>query len=82
MLNYSDNPKVKKKNSKSQLGHLKIGKYCFIGVKSTLLPKCNIKDFVSVSANSVVNEKIDTGYVFIQRAKNKLVKIKRFKKLF
>ena len=29
-----------------------------------------------------MNEKVDTGYVFIQRAKNKLVKIKRFKKLF
>lgn len=82
MVNHLDNPKLKNKNAKFQLGHLKIGKYCFVGVKSTLLPKCNLKDHVSIAANSVVNEKVDTGYVFIQRAKNKLVKIKRFKKLF
>ena len=52
-----------------------------IGLKSTLLPKCNLKDFVSISANSVVNEKIDTGNLLIQRAKNKLIKTKDIKKL-
>ena len=52
-----------------------------IGLKSTLLPKCNLKDFVSISTNSVVNEKIDTGNLLIQRAKNKLIKTKDIKKL-
>ncbi len=75
------NPTVKKNYTKPQLGHIKIGKCCLIGLKSTLLPKCNLKDFVSISANSVVNEKIDTGNLLIQRAKNKLIKTKDIKKL-
>ena len=81
MGNFLGNPTIKKKYTKPQMGHLKIGRCCFIGLKSTLLPKCNLKDFVSISANSVVNEKVETGYIFVQRAKNKLVKIKDINKL-
>ena len=75
-------PIVKKKYTDIQFGNVKIGKCCLIGLNSIILPKCNLKDFVSIAANSVVNEKVDTGNILIQRAQNKILKNrKNIKKL-
>ena len=53
-----------------------------IGLNSIILPKCKLKNFVSIAANSVVNEKVDTGNILIQRAQNKILKNrKNIKKL-
>ena len=70
-------PIVKKIHTDVQFGNVKIGKCCLIGLNSTILPKCDLKNFDSLAANSVVNEKVGTGNILIQRAKNKILKNKK-----
>ena len=47
------------------LGEVRIGRYCWIGVNSSILPGAHLGDFTVVGAGSVVNKPFPEGYCVI-----------------
>ena len=62
-------PIVKKKYTDIHFVNVKIGKCCLIGLNSIILPKCKLKNFVSIAANSVINEKVDMATFLFKSSK-------------
>lgn len=55
-------------------GTVKIGKYCWIGMNSVILPNVNLGNFTIVGAGSVVTKSFKEGYCVIAGNPAKLVK--------
>lgn len=47
------------------IGNVNIGKYCWIGMNSTVLPNVTLGDFTIVAAGSVVTKSFEQGYCVI-----------------
>jgi acetyltransferase-like isoleucine patch superfamily enzyme len=50
---------------KHRPGEVRIGKYCWIGMNSVILPNVTLGDFTTVMAGSVVNKSFPEGYCVI-----------------
>jgi len=59
---------------KHKIGQIKIGKYCWIGMNSVILPDVTLGDFTTVMAGSVVNTSFPEGYCVIGGNPAKLLK--------
>jgi acetyltransferase-like isoleucine patch superfamily enzyme len=57
-----------------ELGEVKIGKYCWIGMNSVILPNVTLGDFTIVMAGSVVNKSFIEGYCVIGGNPAKIIK--------
>ncbi len=55
-------------------GNVIIGKYCWIGMNSVILPNVTLGDFVTVGAGSVVTKSFDEGYCVIAGNPAKIIK--------
>ncbi len=55
-------------------GEVRIGKYCWIGMNSVILPNVTLGDFTTVMAGSVVNQSFPEGFCVIGGNPAKLIK--------
>lgn len=55
-------------------GVVKIGKYCWIGMNSVILPNVELGDFTTVAAGSVVTKSFKKGYCVIRGNPAEIVK--------
>jgi acetyltransferase-like isoleucine patch superfamily enzyme len=46
-------------------GEVRIGKYCWVGMNSVILPNVTLGDFTTVMAGSIVNQSFPQGYCVI-----------------
>lgn len=60
---------------KVNVGTVKIGKYCWIGMNSVILPNVELGDFTIVGAGSVVTKSFPNGFCVIGGNPAKLIKI-------
>ena len=60
-------------NRKHEIGAVSIGKYCWIGMGSIILPNVNLGDFTIVGAGSVVTKSF-SGYCVIAGNPAKLIR--------
>jgi acetyltransferase-like isoleucine patch superfamily enzyme len=59
---------------KHRIGEVRIGKYCWIGMNSVILPNVTLGDFTTVMAGSVVNQSFPDGFCVIGGNPAKLIK--------
>lgn len=62
-------------NNKSIYKSVKIGKYCWIGMNSVILPGVELGDFTIVAAGSVVSKSFKDGFAVIGGTPAKIIKI-------
>jgi acetyltransferase-like isoleucine patch superfamily enzyme len=55
-------------------GEVRLGKYCWIGMNSTILPGSNLGDFTVVAAGSVVNKPFLEGHCVIAGAPAQVIR--------
>lgn len=61
-------------SKKSHKGEVNIGKYCWLGMDSIILPNVTLGDFTIVGAGSVVTKSFEEGYCLIAGNPAKVVK--------
>lgn len=59
---------------KHTIGSVIIGKYCWIGMNSIILPNVELGDFITVGAGSVVTKSFKDGYCVIAGNPAKMIK--------
>jgi galactoside O-acetyltransferase len=76
--------KMRKKFSKVYEKKIIIGKCCIVGTFSVLLPGTILGNFSSIGALTIVNKKINEGFFYQSKSREKLKKrnVKFFKKLY
>jgi acetyltransferase-like isoleucine patch superfamily enzyme len=55
-------------------GEVRLGKYCWIGLNSSILPGTNLGDFTVVGAGSVVNKPFPEGYCVVAGSPAKVIR--------
>ena len=62
-------------------GKVIIGKNVSIGAGTVILPNTKLGHSVSIGAQSLVSRNIKSGFLFVNRAKEILIKVKNLKKI-
>ena len=78
---YMTNPTVNKNFRKIIKGKVIIGKNVSIGAGTVKLPNTKLGHSVSIGAQSLVSRNIKSGFLFVNRAKEILIKVKNLKKI-